>query len=311
MALLAIACSGGSEKSELTVVLDWYPWSNHTGLYQAKDAGYYDGEGLEVDIEVPSDPAAVLQIVGSGRADFGISYQTDVLQARAEGVPVVSIAALVQHPLNSIMTLKESGITGPKQLEGKKLATPGIPSNDAYLATMLKHVGGDASRVEKIDVGFDLVSALVSKEVDAIIGAYWVHESIVAELQGYPVDIMRVEQYGVPDFYELVLVTNEEMVEDNSEIVRDFLFATVKGYDDARNNPEAAIDTLMEAAPDTDRRVEERGIDLLAPLWTDGAPQFGWQEPERWRSYGEWMVGNDLLERPLDWDAAFTNEFLP
>jgi putative hydroxymethylpyrimidine transport system substrate-binding protein len=165
--------------------------------------------------------------------------------------------------------------------------------------------------VQKIDVGFDLVAALVSKQADAIIGAYWVHESIVAELQGHPVNIMRVEQYGVPDFYELVLVTNEKMIEDNEESVRKFLRATVKGYEDIRKDPQAGINVLMQRAPDTDRRVEERGIVLLAPLWTDGAPKFGWQDPERWLSYGEWMVSNNLLPRPLDWNRAFTNEFLP
>ena len=309
--VLTFTGCGGNSSSELTVMLDWFPWSNHTGLYRAQDAGYFEDEGLKVEIVVPSDPAAVLKIVGAGQADIGISYQTDVLQARAENVPVVSIAALVQHPLNSIMTLKESGITSPKQLEGKSLGTPGIPSNDAYLATMMNHAGGDVSKIEKVSVGFDLVPVLISKRVDAIIGAYWVHESIAAELQGHPVNIIRVEENGVPDYYELVLITNETMIRDNPETLRRFLRAVTRGYQDVMADHKMAIDLLMKVAPDTNRELEERGIELLAPLWMAEAPKFGWQEPERWRSYGQWMQANNLLKAPVDPDSAFTNEFLP
>lgn len=311
MPLLFISACGDGGESGLTVLLDWYPWSNHTGLFRADDAGYFRDEGLQAQIEVPSDPAAVLKIVGAGQADFGISYQTDVLQARAEGIPVVSIAALVQHPLNSVMTLKDSGITSPKQLEGKKLGTPGLPSNDAYLAAMMRQAGADPGRVEKVDVGFDLVPALISKKVDAIIGAYWVHENILAELQGYPVNVMKVEDFGVPDYYELVLVANERMIREHPETIRRFLRATVRGYEDVQKDLNMGLGLLLERAPDTDRRLEERGIQLLSPLWTDGAAAFGWQDPERWRSYGDWLVENGLLPRQSDWDAAYTNEFLP
>src|SRR6478672_9940022 len=106
--------------TKISVILDWYPWSNHTGLYYAQSKGYFKAEGLDVTIHPPSDPADILKVVGAGTDQFGISYQTDVISARAENVPVKSVAAMVQHPLNTIMTLKSSGLTHPKQLEGKK-----------------------------------------------------------------------------------------------------------------------------------------------------------------------------------------------
>ena len=112
----------------VSVVLDWFPWSNHAGLFIAKDKGYFAAEGLDVDIHPPADPATILQTVATGRDDFGINYQTGVLIARQEGVPVVSIAALVQHPLNSVMTLKDSGIVEPKDLAGRTIGWPGIPT---------------------------------------------------------------------------------------------------------------------------------------------------------------------------------------
>lgn len=311
--LLACGRGGGDQAgiSKVSLTLDWYPWSNHTGLYLARDRGYFQQQRLEVDIHVPSNPEDVLKLVGTGKEDFGISYETDVLLARAEGIPVVSVAALVQHPLNSIMTLKESGITRPKQLEGKTIGTPGIPSNDAYLRTMLLADGADPSKVRTVNVGFDLVPALIGKRVDAIIGAYWVHESILAEQQGYPVNILRVEQYGVPDYYELVLVTSEKMLKEKPDLVRRFLAAVVSGYMDAQRDHEAALQALFKAAPETNQQLERQGIKLLAPLWQEPGQPFGYQTAERWKAYAEWMQREGLLKPGIDPLKAFSNEYLP
>ncbi|HEU5433025.1 MAG TPA: ABC transporter substrate-binding protein, partial [Thermomicrobiales bacterium] len=130
---------------KVTVALDWYPNANHAGLFLARERGYFAANRLDVDLYTPSDPATVLQTVGAGRDDFGISYQTDVLLARAQQVPVVSIAALVQRPLLGIMTLKASGIDRPRQLVGKTVGYPGIPSQEAYLQTMLATDGAKMS----------------------------------------------------------------------------------------------------------------------------------------------------------------------
>lgn len=313
LALAALAAPGtrGQELTHVTLALDWYPWSNHTGLYLAQERGYFRDEGLDVSIYVPANPEDVLKLVGSGKDTFGISYQTDVLLARAEGVPVTSIAAMVQHPLNSVMTLQESGITRPQQLEGRTVGYPGIPSNEALLKTMVEHDGGDFSKVKLVNVGFDLVPALIGKRVDAIIGAYWVHESILAELQGHPVNIMRVEQYGVPDFYELLLVASDDTVAQQADVVRRFLRATVKGYQDAAADHAAALDALVRANPETNWALEERGIELLAPLWTEGVPGFGWQTRERWQSYHDWLRQNGLLSRDVEIDRAFQASLLP
>ena len=165
---------------QVSVALDWFPWSNHAGLYVAQEKGYFAEQGLDVEIRTPSDPDIVLQLVATGRDDFGINYQTGVLIAREQEVPVVSVMALVQHPLNSVMALKSSGIAEPKDLVGKTIGWPGIPDNEVLLNTMMQSQGGSLSDVELVNVGFDLVPALLGEQVDAIVGAYWVHESISA-----------------------------------------------------------------------------------------------------------------------------------
>ncbi|MBI4336949.1 MAG: ABC transporter substrate-binding protein [Chloroflexi bacterium] len=308
--LLAASCAREKETVKVSMALDWYPWSNHAGLYEAQKQGYYASEGLDVNIYTPSDPSTVLQTVGAGKDDFGISYQAEVLLARSQGIPVVSIAGLVQHPLNSVMTLKESGITRPKQLEGKTVGTPGIPADEPMLKTMVEKDGGDFSKVKLVNIGFDLVPALIGKKVDAIVGAYWVHESIVMGQQGYPVNVMRMEQWGVPDFYELVLVASEKTVTERPDVVKRFMQATLKGYADARKDLDKAVETLAAASPQVDQKVEKEGIRLLAPLWTEKVPAFGWQETEKWRAFAQWMQDNKLLDKPVDPEKAYTNQFV-
>ena len=208
----ALACSAEpAEPDEVNIklALDWYPNANHLGLFIAQEKGYFEEENLKVNLYTPVDPSTVLQTVGSGADDFGISYQPDVLLARAQGVPVVSIAGMVEHPLNSLMALKSSGITRPGDLKGKKVGYPGIPTNEPLLDTMLKSDGlAGLEDVELVNVGFNLAESLITGTVDAVVGAYWTHESILLENEGHPVNIMRMEEWGVPEYYELVMVTN-------------------------------------------------------------------------------------------------------
>jgi putative hydroxymethylpyrimidine transport system substrate-binding protein len=301
---------GGDDPDEVSMALDWYPWANHSPFFLADERGYFADEDIDVDIHVPANPEDVLMLIGSGRDIFGISYQTAVLQARQEDIPVQSVAALVQYPLNSIMTLEGSGLERPGDLAGMQIGYPGIPSNEALLETMLESDGLTLDDVELVNVGFNLVQALISEQVDAIIGAYWVHESILAENEGSPVNILRVEDWGVPVYYELVLVASDETVDENPEMVERFVRAMTQGYADAMDDHEAATDAMIEAYPDTDRGLEADSIVMLAPLWTEGADYFGQQTTERWQEYADWMIDRDLLDPDTNVSEAFTNEFI-
>ena len=305
------AGAGAQEPEAISVPLDWYPNANHAGLFLALERGYYAEEGLAPEFYTPSDPTSVLQTVGAGRDAFGISYQTDVLLARAAGVPVVSVLALVQRPLQGIMVLADSGIARPADLAGKTVGYPGIPSQEAFLATMLESDGAAMADVDLVNIGFDLIPGLVSGRVDASLGAFWTHESILAEREGYPTEMLKVDDWGVPPYYELVIAASEKTVTERPDLVARFLRATRRGYEEAIADPAAAIAALRAASPDLDVPVEEVGIALLIPVWTEGGVPFGTQTAARWDAYAAWMAERGLIPADLDAAAAWSGAIVP
>ena len=308
LSLFVIGC--GNEK-ELSLALDWYPNSNHAGIYSAIDEGFFDEEGIKLSVYTPSDPTAIISSVASGRDDFGLSYHPDILQAQSAGLEIVSVLSISQHPLNSIMTLKKSSIKNPSDLRGKVVGYPGIPSNKAMLETVLSSQNININDVETVDVGFELVKALVSGSVDAIIGAYWTHESIVMELQGYEIEIMRLEEWGVPDYYELILITNKSFLEENKSDVEKVVNSFKKGYEFSIKNPQESITSLISIAGEeiVEEDVERAGVELLIPMWQSNNLPFGHQHISKWEETYEWMYQNNFLEKELIIENLFIDEF--
>ena len=308
LSLFVIGC--GNEK-ELSLALDWYPNSNHAGIYSAIDEGFFDEEGIKLSVYTPSDPTAIISSVASGRDDFGLSYHPDILQAQSAGLEIVSVLSISQHPLNSIMTLKKSSIKNPSDLRGKVVGYPGIPSNKAMLETVLSSQNININDVETVDVGFELVKALVSGSVDAIIGAYWTHESIVMELQGYEIEIMRLEEWGVPDYYELILITNKSFLQENKSDVEKVVNSFKKGYEFSIKNPQESITSLISIAGEeiVEENVERAGVELLIPMWQSNNLPFGHQDISKWEETYEWMYQNNFLEKELIIENLFIDEF--
>ncbi len=308
LSLFVIGC--GNEK-ELSLALDWYPNSNHAGIYSAIDEGFFDEEGIKLSVYTPSDPTAIISSVASGRDDFGLSYHPDILQAQSAGLEIVSVLSISQHPLNSIMTLKKSRIKNPSDLKGKVVGYPGIPSNKAMLETVLSSQNININDVETVDVGFELVKALVSGSVDAIIGAYWTHESIVMELQGYEIEIMRLEEWGVPDYYELILITNKSFLEENKSEVEKVVSSFKKGYEFSIRNPQESITSLISIVGEeiVEEDVERAGVELLIPMWQSNNLPFGHQDISKWEETYEWMYQNNFLEKELIIENLFIDEF--
>jgi putative hydroxymethylpyrimidine transport system substrate-binding protein len=325
--LLAAVFAGCSEKQEpssggtaadrpldeLTLVLDYFPNADHAGIYAAQAAGYYREAGLDLEIQAPPDPAAPLKLVQAGRADVAISYQPELMLARDKGVQLVSVGALVQKPLTSIIALGGSGVRRVQDLEGKRVGTSGVPYFSAYLKTILEDAGVDPDSVREINVGFNLTPAMISKRVDATLGAFWNYEGTDLKLRGRKPVIMRMEELGIPTYNELIFVTPRRFLDqDGASRVRRFIQATARGHEKLRDDPSSGVDALLEADPGLERRLQSAVVETTTPLFfPEGDRPFGWQEPAEWDAYARWMHENELLENAPDGSAALTNEFLP
>ena len=212
-AVLLTGCSGAAgsnleaekekELKKLDVVLDWYPNALHAFLYVAMEKGYYEEEGIEVNICFPSNANDAISLVAAGQADIGLYYQQDVIQARADqNVPVKSIGAVVQGPLNIVLSLKEKNINSPEDLVGKTVGYAGTELSEALVKSIMQNVGADYNDVTMVDVGFDLMSSMTTGNVDATIGCLVNHEVPQMEEEGFDVSWFDLDDYGVPTYYE-------------------------------------------------------------------------------------------------------------
>jgi putative hydroxymethylpyrimidine transport system substrate-binding protein len=304
---------GAPSTERVDLVLDFFPNADHAGLYAAIGSGEFKTAGLDVRPRQPSDPSAPLKLVAAGRADLAISYEPELLLARAKGAKLVSIGALVQKPLTSIISLGDKAIGEPGQLEDKKVGTAGIPYQDAYLTTIVKQAGIDEARVKSINIGFNLVPPLVAKKVDAVLGAFWNVEGVELARQHKDPKILRMEQIGVPTYNELVIVAREQDVRTRGPLLRRFMRALTRGHQRLRADVDAGVDQLVKANPDLERKLQRAQVEATLPVFfpADKTKPFGFQDPRQWQRYSKWMSDNGLLSRPEIAQRAFTNEFLP
>ncbi|WP_432774088.1 ABC transporter substrate-binding protein [Brevibacillus gelatini] len=287
-----------AEPAELTIALDWYPNAVHSFLYAAEEQGFFKEENLKVNLQMPSDSNDPLKMAAAGKVDLAISYQPQLVQARAEGIPVVSVAALVRHPLNVIMTRKDGDIDSPQKLAGKKIGYPSIPLDESIVRQVVKHAGADDSGLSFTDIGFDIVPALTAKKVDAVVGGYINHEQLILEKNGIPVHVFKPSDFGVPDYYELVLATSDETLGKKQQAVEGFLRAIGKGQDYVKNNKEKALDLLLakQAAEfPLERDIETKSLDILIPLMDAGDKPFGSMTAESWQALIDWMKKEQLI----------------
>ena len=293
--------------------MDWTPNTNHTGLYVAKDKGYYEEAGLDVEIvQPPEDGARVL--VASGKAQFGVSVQDSMAPALVgdNPLPIKAIAALLQHNTSGIISRKGEGMDRPKGLEGKKYATWDAPVEKAMMQDVVEKDGGDFSKVTLIpSTVTDEVSALKANSVDAI-WVYYGWTGIAAEIAGLDVDYFEFRDINpIFDYYTPVLITNDEMISNNPEIVKKFLEATKKGYEFAIESPEEAGEILLVADPALDSELVKRSQEWISKQYKAEEPRWGYINLERWNGFYNWLTENNLSAAPIPENTGFTNEFLP
>jgi putative hydroxymethylpyrimidine transport system substrate-binding protein len=322
--LCALALAACGEKQDVTsastarpfsVMLDWFPNADHASLFTAIDRGYFHAAGLEVHTVTPSESAEPLKLLAAGRVDMAISYEPELLIARDLGLKLVSVAALVQRPLTSIIALPAQHVHSIADLAGRRVGTAGIPYQAAELQTALKTAGVPPHQVTEVNVGFNLVQSMLSGHVAATLGGFWNYEALqLQQMHKHPL-VIPVNQAGVPSYDELVLVVREDEARHRGRELRAFLQALTRGQDGVRNDPAAAVSLLLRANPSLQAKLERTSIErtLLATQPTRASKPYGWQEPSAWAHFGQWMYEQGLLKHdpnasPL---SPFTNEFLP
>ncbi len=296
---------------EVNVVLDWYPNAIHTFLYTAIERGYFAEEGLDVKIHFPANDNDALALVAAGKAEIGMYYQQDVIQAVAnQGTGIKSIGAIVQSPLNVILSLKDKNITKPEDLVGKTIGYGGTVLSEALVKCMMENVGADASDVNMINVGFELMSSMTTGNVDATIGCLVNHEVPQLEEEGFDVNYFSVSGYGIPNYYEEVFLTNNDLLENEPEVVAGFLRAAKKGFDDFKADPDGCLAILMnnqneENFPLT-QSVEEQSCATLIPLMETEDAAVLTQTDECWQENIDWMLENQLIDKAVDVSDVMT-----
>ncbi|CAM3139215.1 ABC transporter substrate-binding protein [Paenibacillus lupini] len=296
--------------TKVKVVLDWTPNTNHTGLYVARDKGYFKEQGLDVEIIQPGQDGAD-KMVAAGGAEFGVGYQESLTMARIAGLPLVSVAAVIQHNTSGFASPQAKGIDSPKKFEGKTYGGWGAPVEEAVIGSLMQEENADVSKVKMLSIGDTDFFTAVKRDID-FAWIYYAWTGVEAELRGEKLNMVYLTDYSDKlDYYTPLLETSEKMIAEKPEIVKAFVAGAAQGYQYAIDHPEDAAEVLIKAEPDLNADLVRASQKWLSPKYTDDASQWGIQKKEVWVNYSQWMFDHKLLEQELDADKAFTNDFLP
>ncbi len=322
LSIILIACGGeeksdkkdeqvksGSNKQEVSLFLDWTPNTNHTGFYVAKEKGFYEENGLELEVLLPGEVGAE-QLVATNKGEFGISFQKQVTQARAEDLPVTSVAAIIQHTTSGYASPVEKGIESPKDFAGKVYGAYGSEMEELMINLVMERDGASVEDVDIVQLGNSDFFVATQKDID-FVSIFYAWTGIEAEIRGVDLNFIEDTEYAEElDTYSPVIITNDHLIEEDPETVRAFVEATVKGFEYAIQHPEEAAEILIEAEPDLDPELVKRSQEWLSPRYQDEAEQWGIQELERWETFTKFLYENGIIEKEIDASEAFTNEFL-
>jgi putative hydroxymethylpyrimidine transport system substrate-binding protein len=262
-ALIALLTTPAAAADKLTVILDWFVNPDHAPLVIAKEGGYFEREGLDVDLIAPADPSSPPRFVAAGKADVAITYQPDLMLQLKEGLPLVRFGTLIETPLNCLIVLKDGPIKSLADLKGKKVGYSVASFQDAYLSAILKSVGLTGKDVELVNVNFNLVTALMSGQVDAAIDGYRNVEMVQLDIEKHPGVAFYPEEHGVPVYDELIYVTSQKL-RDDPRLPR-FLAAVEAATIFLTNHPEEALQMFIKSHTDLDDELNRRSFALTVP----------------------------------------------
>ncbi|HHX60224.1 MAG TPA: ABC transporter substrate-binding protein [Epulopiscium sp.] len=309
---IGIGIAGCSKKDDkISIVLDWTPNTNHTGLYVAQELGYFEELGLNVDIIQPPEGGATT-LVASGKAEFGIDFQDSIAPAFAtdEPLPVTAVATLIQHNTSGIISLKDNGIDTPKGMADKVYATWDLPVEKAIIRQVVEADGGDYNAINMIpSTVADVITAL-NTNVDAV-WVYYAWDGIATKVKGIETDYFAFKDIDpVLDYYNPIIVSNNTYLEKNEEQAKAVLKAVAKGYEYAIENPEDAANILVKANPELDMAIVQESQKWLADQYKAEVSQWGYIDANRWDNFYQWLSQKNLIEQEIPLGYGFTNKYL-
>ncbi len=317
--IMMLSGCGSSKKSEgeeglekVKVILDWTPNTNHTGIYVAKEKGYFKDLGLDVEIIQPSEGSS-LQLVAAGKGDFAITYQEDLTYARTSDspMPVKAIATIIQHNTSGFASPKEKNIKTVKDFEGKVYGGFGGPSEKAILQAVMEKAGADFSKLTTVDVGTEDFFIATKNNLDF----EWTFEgwtNISAKLRNFDINYIPLRELDERlDYYTPIIASSESTLNEKSDMVKKFMEATSKGYEFAINNPEESAEILVKEVPEIDKDLAVESQKFLAKEYKSDANRWGEMKDSVWDNYTQFLLENELIQENLEASEAYTNEFLP
>lgn len=300
-----------AENKDITLVLDWTPNTNHTGIYVAKEKGYFEEAGLNVTVVQPPDSGAT-DMVASGQAQFGIEFQDTMAPALASDnpLPITAIAAVLQHNTSGLVSLKEKGIDSFGKLAGHSYATWDSPTEQAILKTLVEKDGGKWGDVKLISTYVEDIVAGLNADIDSVwIYAGW--DKIKLEMEGIDHNFLLFKDSDpVFDYYSPVIVANNDFLSSDADTAKAFLAALKKGYEDAAADPAGAADILLKAAPELDEALVKKSQEYLSTQYVADAASWGVIDLKRWNRFYTWLNDNNLVEVKLPENAGVSTDYL-
>lgn len=300
-----------AQRTQATLVLDFVPNAIHAGIYRALVAGYYSDENINLRIIQPTSTSDTLKLIDAGRAQFGLADGSDVASLIDHGGDARAVMAIVQQPLGGLIGLASEDLRSAASLAGKTVGITGVPSDRAVLDTVVRDAGGDPSSVHVVTVGFNGAQALVAGRLAAFTG-FIPDEGVQLSAEGHPIKAFPLAGRGGPSYPGLVAFTTGHEISSHRHLVRDFVAATVKGYEDTIADPGRSLADLLRQNPDLNSKLTRDSLRAYLPLFTDGGRvPFGKLRASSLESMSRWMLASHLIGSPISPSRYGTDQFLP
>jgi putative hydroxymethylpyrimidine transport system substrate-binding protein len=311
---VAGAATSNATTSQMSVIMDWVPNPDHVGLYYAQQKGLFAKQGVSVSLKAPSDASAPLKLVGAGTFDLAISYEPEFFFAAAKKLPVTAVAAIVPVPLNSLISMKKAGITAPAELRGKSIGIAGLPFDTAVITTMRNFAKLGSGDVKSVNVGFNLVPALLSGKVDAIVGGYRNVEALqIGQETGSSPNVVPLNKVGIPNYDELVLAANSKRLKSDPTYaanVKKVIAGLIAGTKAALKDPSGSVAIIKDVSDYKDDLINA-SVPATLKLIQSGGPKIGCLYQSQWQAFSNWMLKTKLITGKVPASAVMTTKYLP